>query len=794
MPSIIEGYNYDIFISYRQKDNKHDGWVTEFVSQLKGELEATFKEDISIYFDENPSDGLLETHSVDKSLEGKLKCLIFIPIISQTYCDSKSFAWQHEFCAFNKLSKEDQFGRDIKLSSGNVASRILPVKIHILDPDDKTLLEDELGGALRSVEFIYKEPGVNRPLRSYEDHPDNNLNKTFYRNQINKVANAVKEIITALKKQSQHPEEVTKQEFELKPAYQKNLRTKIIAGSLILLTFLVLGYSIVPKLFKPKGQLEKSIAVLPFRNDSPNDSNTYFINGIMDEVITDLKTIANLRVISRTSVEQFRNKVKSVPQIAKELGVNYIVEGRGEKYGSTFSLRVKMIRATNENQLWTESYGQEIKDVNDICNIQRQIALEIAKELKVVITPQEEKMIQLNPTNDLLAYQYYLQGVQYVSESRLDLAISMACKAIERDSGFVMAYLYRSLLYSTIFFTKGEHYTGNWENFDQLAGSDIEKARKINPDLPEIKLTTAEQLYVSKHHDAALKLLDEIEKQMSNNSLFFIIKSNILRRKGEWKESIEAINRALLLDPLNALYYNETGHTYLLLRRYPEALDYFNKPKSLGIINSLTKEDMADIFLAVLLWKGDPEEALKASELSAEDIGYDYYYFSRQFDKLIPITGKSESQFEYYPKTLKLAKDYYFKSDISLCRQYADSAIAELKSKIREAPNDDRYYAAIGYAYAYKGDNKNALENAKKAAELKPLTLDAWQGYEKQKDLAAIYVLTGNYDLAMDKAEYLLTIPGDLSVPLLRIDPICDPMRSLPRFQKILATEYKTNY
>jgi hypothetical protein len=189
MSSLIPGYNYDIFISYRQKDNKHDGWVTEFVDQLKGELEATFKEDISIYFDENPHDGLLETHNVDKSLEDKLKCLIFIPIISQTYCDPKSYAWQYEFCAFNKLAKEDRFGRDIKLASGNVASRILPVKIHDLDPEDKTFLENELGEVLRSIEFIYKSAGVNRPLSAIEDHPQDNLNKTYYRDQINKVAN-----------------------------------------------------------------------------------------------------------------------------------------------------------------------------------------------------------------------------------------------------------------------------------------------------------------------------------------------------------------------------------------------------------------------------------------------------------------------------------------------------------------------------------------------------------------------------------------------------------------------------
>jgi eukaryotic-like serine/threonine-protein kinase len=199
MSSIIEGYSYDIFISYRQKDNKHDGWVTEFVDNLKGELESTFKEDISIYFDENPHDGLLEIHSVDKSLDDKLRCLIFIPVISQTYCDSKSYAWQHEFCAFNKLAKADQIGRDIKLPSGNVTSRILPIKIHDLDPEDKALLENELEGVLRCIEFIYKSAGVNRPLRANEDHPHDNLNKTYYRDQINKVANAIKEIISGIK-------------------------------------------------------------------------------------------------------------------------------------------------------------------------------------------------------------------------------------------------------------------------------------------------------------------------------------------------------------------------------------------------------------------------------------------------------------------------------------------------------------------------------------------------------------------------------------------------------------------
>lgn len=195
MASVIPGYSYDIFVSYRQKDNKHDGWVSEFVDNLKGELEATFKEEVSVYFDINPHDGLLETYSVDGSLQDKLKCLIFIPIISRTYCDLNSFAWQREFCEFNKLAKADKFGRNIRLASGNVASRILPVKIHDLDPEDNMLLEIELGEELRGIDFIYKSAGVNRPLRSIEENPGENLNHTIYRDQINKVALAIKEII-----------------------------------------------------------------------------------------------------------------------------------------------------------------------------------------------------------------------------------------------------------------------------------------------------------------------------------------------------------------------------------------------------------------------------------------------------------------------------------------------------------------------------------------------------------------------------------------------------------------------
>jgi eukaryotic-like serine/threonine-protein kinase len=199
MASIIPGFEYDIFISYRQKDNKYDGWVTEFVTNLQRELEATFKEDITIYFDINPHDGLLETHDVDASLREKLKCLIFIPIISRTYCDPKSFAWEYEFKAFIERAQRDQFGLKIKLPNGNVTNRVLPVRIHDLDNTDTKLFESVIGGFLRSIDFVYKETGVNRQLRAKDDDIIKNPGQILYRDQVNKVALAIRDIIENMK-------------------------------------------------------------------------------------------------------------------------------------------------------------------------------------------------------------------------------------------------------------------------------------------------------------------------------------------------------------------------------------------------------------------------------------------------------------------------------------------------------------------------------------------------------------------------------------------------------------------
>jgi TolB-like protein len=375
MSSIIEGYNCDIFISYRQKDNKGDRWVSEFVDALKTELESTFKEEISVYFDINPHDGLLETHDVDESLKEKLKCLVFIPIVSRTYCDSKSFAWEHEFKAFVEMASIDQFGLKVKLPNGNVTSRVLPVRIHDLDAADIKECESVLGGVLRGIEFIYKELGVNKPL-TVDDDNKKNLNNTNYRIQINKTANAVKEIFSGLKKEPIEFKGETKEVFSTieKPVVQ-----------------------------------EKSIIVLPFENISPDPGQDYFSDGLTEEIITDLSHINNLLVISRSSAMTFKGTKKTIPEIADTVKVRYVLEGSVRKADNNLRITAQLIDSITDTHIWAEKYTGVL---NDVFDIQEQVSFSIATALKLKLTPEENQKITERKNDNIQVNECYLKARQ----------------------------------------------------------------------------------------------------------------------------------------------------------------------------------------------------------------------------------------------------------------------------------------------------------------------------------------------------------------------------------------------
>jgi TolB-like protein len=444
MSSLIHGFEYDIFISYRQNDNKHDRWVTDFVNNLKGELESTFKDEITVYYDENPHDGLLETHDVDASLKEKLKCLVFIPILSRTYCDVRSFAWKHEFEAFVDMASKDRFGLKVRLPNGNIASRVLPVRIHDLDPSDSTLFSSVTGGAIRSIDFNYLSSGVNRPLLPKEEKPHENLNHANYRDQINKLGNALKDLISAMVLNSGNNDPVVNETKSL--SLQTVRRTPPLVIGLFMLLALVSAIVFLPKIFKRDKELEKSIAVLPLRYDSPADTNQIHMNALMGNVLTHLQEIRDLSPRSRTSSEKFRNTSKTIPEIAGELRVNYLVESAGRKAGNIIHLNVTLYRADKKKEvrLWGNLYKQEIRDAADIFRFESQLTTDIARELKVVITPEEKQQIEKTPTEVMEAYEDYLIGLGYLKRYQnkdLSPAMKKFEEAKDKDPGFALAYV-----------------------------------------------------------------------------------------------------------------------------------------------------------------------------------------------------------------------------------------------------------------------------------------------------------------------------------------------------------------
>jgi tetratricopeptide (TPR) repeat protein len=481
MSSIIEGYNYDIFISYRQKDNKYDGWVTEFVDNLKRELEAAFKEDISVYFDINPHEGLHENHDVNESLKDKLKCLVFIPIISRTYCDPNSFAWEHEFRAFIEMASIDQFGLKVKVPGGNVANRVLPIRIYDLEEADLKLYEATLGGTPRGIDFIYSSAGVNRPLRWKEDNPNDNINRTYYRDQINKTVNSIKEIILGLRLSEFKPQieptrsgEVSIDTRETKPATVKNIgagagkKNVLIWTSTILILLLLAGIFALPQLLKPKAfemlRSDKgiSVVVMPFQNLTNDTTWNVWQDGIQTNLTTFLASLGNkdLKVrqtenvnsllITKSSAGYASITPSIASSISQKLEADIVVNGTISKAGNTIRLNSQVIDSRTEEVLksfQTEGpAGEEsiFMIIDKISSLVRDylIVSDLSKDLP------SYTYYGSSLTNSPEAMKYFIYGKNDFDKLKYESAKSWLRQAISLDSNFVVAILQLAMAYS----------------------------------------------------------------------------------------------------------------------------------------------------------------------------------------------------------------------------------------------------------------------------------------------------------------------------------------------------------
>lgn len=772
MASIIPGFEYDIFISYRQKDNKGDRWVSEVVESLKTELESTFKEEISGYFDINPHDGLLETHDVDASLKEKLKCLIFIPIISRTYCDPKSFAWEHEFKAFIEQASNDKYGLKVKLSGANVASRVIPVQIYDLNPEDRKIVESELGGYLRGIEFIYKEPGVNRPLTLTDDEK-RNLNNTKYKNQINKVANAINEIIDGLKYHDNTDKVISERIFEETPSTRRTLNTKIITGSLLLLILIVSGYFIIQKLIKTKEQADKSIAVLPFKLLSDEPDKQYLADGMMDAITLHLSKIRDLRVMSRTSVEQYRETRKTTRQIGKELDVEYLLEGSFQKVGENAKLIVQLIKANEESHAWGNEYNSKWSDV---FSLQSEVAQTIARELGAAITPEEKQKIEIIPTTSLTAYDFYQRSydelidfIQKGSLQSLQRTEELAHKALEYDSAFAKAYVilanvycWRSWIFSDKFLS---------ENYLDSALILSDKALSFDKQLPEAYFSRAIYYNNAGNPRQAIIEFDKAIKYNPNFSAAY-----------EWLGMVVY---------LTSIYYSD----------YVKGLECLHKAARLthgselpGILYTLAN--------GYTLCAGFPEEGKKYFEEALRLTGDTTTYLAN--------IGALEIQYGDFNKGIEkrlraysgdsaksgLGEYYFFHGDYKESLKYWVKTIERSKSS---GQNLFGYSHLFGYLFWQNGFKKEAEFWFNKQVEISEEAIKLGRYYASSflersnayYDLAGIYAFRGEKEKALEMLRMFDRCPV---MPLSMVDdikkynPLFNSIRYDPEFQKIVRS------
>jgi len=803
MPSIHPSYEYDIFISYRQNDNKRDKWVTQFVDALRDELDATLKKPVSIYFDENPHDGLLETHQVGATLEKKLKCLVFIPIISQTYCDTESFAWSQELLPFLKMANEDELGINITLANGNVASRILPIKIHDLDLEDRELLESELKGSLRSIDFRYKAAGVNRPLTAKDDQV-RKPGQVLYSDQINKVANALKEIGTAiLKKGTKSESSVVNEVPEISSKSHKSPTSLIALASIVLIALI----SILTYMFWNGTSHEirnKSIAVLPFTKVNTGDQIDALAFGIHDDLLTKLSKLKELRVTSRTSVMEYENTRTKISEIAHELGVGYILEGSIQQSNNRFRLNIQLIDGETDDHLWAEIFDLELTTDN-IFQIQSKIAANIASEMKMNFAASKANNETEPPTKSITALKLYNQGALLMQSKPLE-SINRIKNALNIDPEFHKA---RTMLIRV----SSLYFKGNPDSvsFKKLANDELSI---LIQECEDAHLKLMAKVYYDYYALGDFKLAKQSLLNGDQDNMEVIeAQSYIARRLDDWATYFEFAENNLKKDPRNPSVLQDLSYSLIADNKIDQGIAYIERSIEYSD-QPIYKDGKFNILVSIICEQEEAERFFEKekSNLNLRQIAVWKYwldYYNRDFSALIDpayevpkgmvISNGDYSNLILLPSELFIAQAYWLKGDKAKAKEqvalhaqylldYHDSDHCPIEQGNDFYGNEATKHIARGYALALTGQPEQAVKEAEHAMKLYPFTKDGVQGRVVQDLAFRLIAFSSNAEKTMKMADKLLGSISWISVETIKNDPIYDQYRELDAYKKIIAT------
>ncbi|HEY5125338.1 MAG TPA: tetratricopeptide repeat protein, partial [Ignavibacteria bacterium] len=544
--------------------------------------------------------------------------------------------------------------------------------------------------------------------------------------------------------------------------------------------------------------VEKSIAVLPFVNLSNDPEQEYFTDGMVDEILDRLFKVGDLKVIARTSSMRYKNTKLTLKQIASELGVLALLEGSVQKIGNKVRITAQLIDPMTGFHLWSETFD---RDLSDVFSIQSEVAQNVATELKAVLTPEEIEKIEKRPTENLEAYNYYLQGNYYYRKSYASqdykIAIKLYEKAIELDPGFALAYTRLAMSHMQQYW----FYHDRSEDALNICNHLIDKAFEIDPDLPEAHLALGQYYYNGYlEYSKALEQIDLVLKEQPGNSEALYLSASVYRRAGNWEMAKSNFVKAFELDPKSSRIAFNTGETFDLLRNYSKAEEYYNMAVMLQPDWMDPYKDLSQLFLR---WEGDIKKAKEILENAVRnnrslisdslivetnvliDI-YEGKYEEALKDISLFKYDVIQTQFYFRPKYLYKATIYGLMNKPDLEHAYYDSARIFLKKRIIDFPEDQRLYSSLGVVYAGLGLDDKAISEGEKAVKLLPVSKEAYKGPFLVEDLALIYVMVGKYDDAIKQIKYLLSIPGLLSIKILELDPRWAPLRNQPGFKKMM--------
>jgi TolB-like protein len=576
----------------------------------------------------------------------------------------------------------------------------------------------------------------------------------------------------------------------------------VLAGVAVSVGLFLLGRYTAPNR-TASGDDNKSIAVLPFATLSDDRNDAYFADGVQDQILTNLAKVSDLKVISHTSVRQYKTGAeRNVREIGQQLGVAYIMEGSVQRARDRLRINAELIDARTDAHIWAETYD---RTAADLFAIQSELAQSIVSQLKAKLSPQQKAEIEQRPTQDLDAFELYLQAKttvdSYVNATDVRAALLQAVKsldeAIKRDPSFVSAYCYSARANALLYFFDLDPTPDRVS----LAEAAVNNALRLRPDSAEAHFARGDYLFrCRRDYDRALEELAIARPGLPNSTPFFILSGYINRRTNHFPEGERDFSTAFALDPRNPNAYNLLADTYVLERRFPEAVRVYDNVLAAGEQVPIVRFRRAS---ATLWGTGDsgllrenlakyPDMEFAGGQTPARAwmamIDHDYARAEKYFADS-PLKDFQDIDFSFY-----FPKSWY---EGMIAREKGDSAKATaafrecreiLAQRLVVKPEHARTIAVLAQVDANLGQKDLAIQEAQHAIDLMPISKDIYDGALVLEGLAQVYTWSGDRDHAIELVQKLLTMPGYTNYGRLKLHPLWAPLRGDPRFEKIVAS------